>query len=61
MPRVLRPGAIGFPHHPTYRGNYQECVSEDKSGLEQRLGCPGDYTQRNFLKTQVYRPTNKNQ
>ncbi|GAI68208.1 unnamed protein product, partial [marine sediment metagenome] len=26
--------------------NYRECVSEDKDGLRQRLGCPGDYTRR---------------
>ena len=37
MPRVLRVAAIGFPHRPTQRENYQECVSEDKDGLRQQL------------------------
>ena len=44
MPHMSRVVAIDFPHHPTQRGNYQECVSEDKDGLTQRLGCPGDCT-----------------
>ena len=43
------------------RGNYQECISEDKDGLKQRLGCPGDYTRRNLFKIWVYCPTSKNQ
>jgi len=37
MPRMSRVVVIGFPHHPTQRENYQECVSEDKHGLRQRL------------------------
>ncbi len=61
MPGISRVLAIDFPHHPTQRGNCQECVSEDKDGLRQPLGCPRDYTRRNFLKIWVYCPTNKNQ
>ena len=37
MPRISRVVAIDFPHHATQRGNYQECVSEDKNGLKQGL------------------------
>ena len=40
MPRISRVVAIGPPHYPTQRGNYQECVSEDKDGLRQRLRSP---------------------
>jgi hypothetical protein len=61
MPRILRVVAIGFSLHPTYRGNYQEWVSEDKDGLRQRLRCPGGYTRKNFLKIWVYCPTSKKQ
>ena len=49
MPRVLSPGVTGFPHHPTSRENYQECVAENKDSLRQRLRCPGDYTRRDSL------------
>ncbi len=61
MLRISKVVAIGFPHHPTQRGNYQECVSEDKDGLRQRLGCPGDYSPRNFFEIRVYCSTSKNQ
>ena len=60
MPRMSRVVAIGLPHYIIQKGNHQECVSEDKDGLRQRLGCPRDYTQRNFLKIWVYCPTSKN-
>jgi len=50
MPQISRAVAAGFPHHVTQRGNCQEYVSENKDGLRQCLGCPGDYTRRNFLK-----------
>jgi len=50
MQGISRAVAIGFPNHSTQRGNYQECVSEDKDRLRRGLGYPGDYTQRNFLK-----------
>ncbi len=36
IPRISRVIVIGFPRHSTLRGNYQECVSEDKDDL--RLG-----------------------
>ncbi len=60
MPRISRVVVIDFPHHPT-KGETEECVSEDKDGLSQRLGCLRDYTRRNFFKMQVYCPTSKNQ
>jgi len=61
MPKIIRAVATGFSHYVTQGGNYQECVSEDKDSFRQRLGCPGDYTRRNFLKIWVYCPTSKNQ
>ncbi len=61
IPRILRPAAIGFPHHPTERENYQECVFEDKDALGQYLQRLKSYALRDFLKIQVYCPTNKNQ
>ena len=61
MPRISRAAATGFPHYVIQKGNYQKFVSEDKDGLRQRLGCPGDYTRRNFLKIRVYCPAGKNQ
>ncbi len=61
MSGISRVVVIGFPHHPISEGNYQECVSEDKDGLRQRLRCPGDYTGRDFFETPVYCPISKNQ
>jgi len=33
MPRISRALVIGFPHRITQRGNYQQCIFEDKDGF----------------------------
>ena len=60
MPGISRVLAIGCPHHPT-KGEIKECVSEDKDGLGQRLGCPRGYTRRKLLKIWIYCSASKNQ
>jgi len=37
MPRISRVVAIGFPHHITQRGNYQQYIFEDKDGFISRM------------------------
>jgi len=37
MPRISRALVIGFPHHVTQGGNYQQCVFKDKDGFINRM------------------------
>ena len=54
MPRISRAVAVGFPHHVTQRGNYQQRVFEDDSDFKQYLGWLGEYTRRYSLKIWAY-------
>ena len=54
MPRISRAVAVGFPHHVTQRGNYQQRVFEDSKDFEQYLQWLRDYALRNFLKIWAY-------
>jgi len=37
MPRISESAATVFPHHLTQRGDYQQCVFEDKDGFISRI------------------------
>ncbi len=42
MPRISGAVATGLPHRFTQRGNYQQCVFEDKDDFTRRMrGCLG--------------------
>ena len=55
MPRISRAVVPGFPYHVAQRGNYQECVSEDKDGfigrIEELLARQGRALARGWLRS----------
>ncbi|MEW6002823.1 MAG: transposase [Nitrospirota bacterium] len=54
MPRISRAVAIGYPHHITQRGNYQQSVFEDDADFAQYLLWLKEYSERYFLKIWAY-------
>lgn len=54
MPRIARATAIGYPHHVTQRGNYQQPVFEDKDDFIQYKTWLKEYSQKYSLKIWVY-------
>jgi len=46
--------AVGYPHHITQRGNYQQSVFEQDEDYKHYLLWPKDYSQRYSLKVWVY-------
>jgi putative transposase len=54
MPRIARATAIGYPHHVTQRGNYQQPVFEDKDDFIQYKTWLKEYSQKYSLKIWAY-------
>jgi len=54
MPRISRAVAVGYPHHITQRGNYQQYVFETEKDHIQYLQWLKVYSQRNSLKIWAY-------
>lgn len=54
MPRISRAVAIGYPHHITQRGNYQQHVFEDEEDYLQYLHWLKEYSRKYFLKIWAY-------
>lgn len=54
MPRISRAVAVGYPHHITQRGNYQQYVFEAEEDYIQYLQWLKEYSQRYSLKIWAY-------
>ena len=54
MPRISRPVAIGYPHHITQRGNYQQKVFESDDDYLQYLQWLQQYSKKYSLKIWAY-------
>src|SRR3989344_4083127 len=54
MPRISRPVAIGYPHHITQRGNYQQKVFESDADYLQYLQWLQQYSKKYSLKIWAY-------
>ncbi len=54
MPRISRPVAIGYPHHITQRGNYQQRVFESEADYMQYQQWLQQYSRKYSLKIWAY-------
>lgn len=54
MPRILRPVAIGYPHHITQRGNYRQQTFESDDDYIQYLQWLQQYSRQYLLKVWAY-------
>lgn len=54
MPRISRPVAIGYPHHITQRGNYQQTIFESDADYLQYLQWLQKYSKKYSLKIWAY-------
>lgn len=54
MPRISRAVAVGYPHHITQRGNYQQHVFEAEEDYIQYLQWLKEYSQKYSLKIWAY-------
>lgn len=54
MPRLLRAVAVGYPHHVTQRGNYQQPVFEKTEDYEKYLQWLTEYSRKYSLKIWAY-------
>jgi putative transposase len=54
MPRISRAVAVGYPHHITQRGNYQQHVFEEERDYKQYLQWFKEYSKKYSLKIWAY-------
>jgi len=54
MPRISRPVAIGYPHHITQRGNYQQKIFESEADYIQYQQWLQQYSRKYSLKIWAY-------
>ena len=54
MPRISRPVAVGYPHHITQRGNYQQKIFESDDDYVQYLQWLQKYSKQYQLKMWAY-------
>ena len=54
MSRISRPGAVGYPHHITQRGNYRQKIFESDDDYLQYLQWLQQYSRQYLLKVWAY-------